>query len=278
MAEFERKKADGKDPDKPWFAFPSFLTFIRPPYVGSFRILAKGQEAPIDLLAVSAHLLFGENEDERLWEFLELIEWLALRAKYPDRLYAPNLFLLGDCNLFTRDLRKSVLAEFAAAGEPPDEALTSSRDFFEWKIKSINRTKLRSRKPAKANFPLLDVHPVQGVLRTSARQGETYDQIGIFRRDERLPLHDANAAVTGEGDTYDFGVFRFTDLIAEALMPDAWARAVEAEEEARQQKGKTPESPFLQLPKSRRDRLINAIEFDVSDHLPAWMRLPIPGA
>ncbi|MEO1130853.1 MAG: hypothetical protein AAFX05_14260, partial [Planctomycetota bacterium] len=69
----QRRAAGKRKKTKPWFAFPTFLTFIRPPHVASFRIKARGNAKPIDLLAVNAHLLYGKNDDERLWEFLELV-------------------------------------------------------------------------------------------------------------------------------------------------------------------------------------------------------------
>ncbi len=275
--ENERRAAQGKRKrSKPWCAFPTFLTFIRPPHVGSFRVLPRGDAEPIDLLAVNAHLLYGDNRDERLWEFLELVEWLALRAKYPDSLYAPNLLLLGDCNLETDNLQRALAAEQSLAGDVPEEAMDSPRDFLRWKIRSLNKTKLTSRSSAEANFPLLDVHPRQGVLRTNARHKETYDQIGIFLRDPRLPDHEQNEIVSGEGDAYDYGVFRFTDLLAEALEPDAWAEAVRVTKDAAED-GTPPGSAFPNLASRAAKRIISAVDHDVSDHLPAWIRLPIPG-
>lgn len=261
----EAADAAGRDrPAKPWFTLPTFLTFIRAPHVASFRVRPRGNAEPLDLLAVNAHLLYGKDENERLWEFLELVEWLANRAKYPEKLYAPNLFLLGDCNLETENLREAVAEE-----NPPLEATASARDFLEWKIKRFNSERLTSRSSADANFPLLDDHPRQGPLRTNARQNEAYDQIGLFCRDPRLPRHDANENVTGTGTTYDYGVFRFTDLLADLLEPDAWAQAV-------RDQGDTPGSPFDRLPKSVRDDVMDWVEWDVSDHLPAWIRLPQP--
>lgn len=262
----ETASREGKRrPSKPTLKLPAFVTFIRAPHEGSFRVRpVKGAE-PLDFVVVNAHLLYGEHEDERLQEFLELVRWLTLRAKYRDRLYAPNFLLLGDCNLETDNL-----VEAAAADNPPAEATASARVFLEWKIKSLNEGELKSRTGADVNFPLLDDHPVQGPLRTNARQSQTYDQIGLFCRDPRLPRHDENTAVTGTDDRYDYGVFRFTDLLAEVLEPADW-------KDAKKKQGGAVGSPFEHLEKTVRDRVVGWVGTDVSDHLPAWIRLPRPG-
>ena len=262
----ETARSEGKRrPSKPTLKLPAFVTFIRAPHEGSFRIRPVKDADPTDFIVVNAHLLYGEHEDERLQEFLELVKWLTLRAKYPDRLYAPNLLLLGDCNLETDNL-----VEAAATENPPAEATASAHAFLEWKIKSLNEREFKSRSGADANFPLLDDHPVQGPLRTNARQSQTYDQIGLFCRDPRLPRHAENGSVSGADDRYDYGVFRFTDLLAEVLEPNAW-------KDAKQKQGDAAGSPFEHLEKAVRDRVIGWVGTDVSDHLPAWIRLQRPG-
>ena len=81
--------------------------------------------------------------------------------------------------------------------------------------------------------------------------------MGIFAHDTNWPLSDANRAAGQNGpDGYDYGVFKFTELFSQALH------------------GKS----FADLTKSKRDQIIKQCEYDVSDHMPAWFRLPIPGA
>ena len=57
-------------------------------------------------------------------------------------------------------------------------------------------------------------------------------------------------------DGYDYGVFKLTDLFARALHGCG----------------------FTELSKKHRDGIISRTQDDVSDHMPAWIRLPVPGA
>jgi hypothetical protein len=153
-------------------------------------------------------------------------------------MYYPNIVLLGDCNL-----------EFVE--------FDWTRKEINARLKKLNTEALKSKKAAKVNFPLLTPHPVHGKLHTNARLKQTYDQIGIFAHDKHWPLADANDTAGQVGpDNFDYGVFKFTDLFAQALY------------------GKS----FTDLTKSQRNKIIKQCEFDVSDHLPAWFRLPLPGA
>ena len=235
----EQAKAGGKrKPQKPPIELPAFLTFIRQPHCASFEVVPRTAAAPFRFLGVNAHLLYGTNRDERRWEFEALIAWLTIRAKNAERMYYPNIVLLGDCNL-----------EFEAFGWTPEK--------FNADLKKLNTDALKSKKAAKVNFPLLTPHPVHGELRTSARLKQTYDQIGIFAHDKHWPLSEANDTAGQVGpDNFDYGVFKFTELFAQALY------------------GKS----FTDLTKSQSVKIIKQCEFDVSDHLPAWFRLPIPGA
>ncbi len=235
----EQAKAAGKaKPKKPPIELPAFLTFIRQPHCASFEVVPKAGAAPFRFLGVNAHLLYGTNRDERRWEFEALIDWLTLRAKNAARMYYPNILLLGDCNL-----------EF--------EEFKWTREGIDARIKKLNTEALKSKKAAKVNFPLLTPHPTHGELRTSARLKQTYDQIGIFAHDKHWPLSDANDTAGKIGpDSFDYGVFKFTELFAQALF------------------GKS----FAELTKSQSNKIIRQCEFEVSDHMPAWFRLPIPGA
>ncbi|MEE8578224.1 MAG: endonuclease/exonuclease/phosphatase, partial [candidate division Zixibacteria bacterium] len=233
----EEKKAEGKKkPTKPGIRLPRFLSFIRQPHYVSFRIEGAAGTEPYEFLVVNAHLLYGQNKDEREWEFRALVEWMTIRAKKPDRLYHPNLLLLGDCNL-----------DF-------DSDITVMRDDIDLFMKGLNKTVLRSRKAAKVNFPILSEHPERGKLRTALRQEQTYDQIGIFARDKRLPTpNDNDTAGTVEGE-FDYGVFNIGDLIAMALH----------------------NKPIAELTIKQQRAIFEKAEFDISDHMPVWMRLKLP--
>jgi hypothetical protein len=237
----EKRKAQGKRKlPKPSIRLPMFLTFIRQPHCASFEVVPKegSQEKPYEFLVVNAHLLYGDNKDERRWEFDAQIEWLAMRAKNRERTYHNNILLMGDCNL-----------EF----ENIDE---TREDIDKW-LKGLNARKLKHKTAAKANFPLLDPHPnpIRNPLRTNARQDQSYDQIAIFAHDKRLPNYKANEDAGSTIDGYDYGVFRFTDLFATALFS----------------------KDFNNLLKEDQKWIIKRTEWDVSDHMPAWIRLPIPG-
>jgi hypothetical protein len=233
------KKAQGKRaPSKPPIELPHFVSFIRQPHYASFRIAGTNGAKPYEFLVVNAHLLYGKNKQEREWEFRALIDWMTVRAKQAEKLYHRNLLLLGDCNL---DFEKDI---------------NVMREEIDAEIKKLNKTVLKSKKAATANFPMLSPHPVQGILRTALRQEQTYDQIGLFNRDKRLPIPNDNskAGDRGKPDSYDYGVFNIADLIANAL------------------NGK----PIDQLTKTDQKAIYKKAEFDISDHMPAWIRLPLP--
>jgi hypothetical protein len=78
---------------------------------------------------------------------------------------------------------------------------------------------------------------------------QTYDQIGLFSRDKRLPTYEVNETIMGQNPTGpDYGVFNFTKLFSEAL----------------------------KVPESERKDLYARFEHKVSDHMPLWLRLPMP--
>lgn len=109
------------------------------------------------------------------------------------------------------------------------------------------------------NFPFLSVHQGRDtVFRTNARLTETFDQIGLFCRDTRFPSHGANTTMGpgNDGRGPDFGVYDFVELFSVALT------------------GK----PFSAQSKAAKKKLLARFEHKVSDHLPLWFRLPLPGA
>jgi hypothetical protein len=235
----EREAAGKRKLPEPPLVLPMFLTFIRQPHCASFLVLPKDgtSEKPYEFLVVNAHLLYGSNKKERLWEFIALIEWLSLRAKSRKTTYYENLLLLGDCNL-----------EF--------EHIEATREKIDNWLKGLNEKQLKNLQAAKANFPLLSLHPSRGFLRTNVRQDQTYDQIAIFAHDERLPAPEDNNTAGSTPDQYDYGVIKYTDLFAQALFSDG----------------------FHNLSDENKKWIIDRTAWDVSDHMPAWFRLPIPGA
>ena len=232
----ERKAAGKKAPAKPVPHLPDFVTFIRQPLCVSFEVPGKAGAKPYQFLAVDAHLLYGKFKDERFKEFLAIVGWLIDRAKHADRMYYPNVVLLGDCNL-----------DFSNPA--------TSRNIIDAFLKTRNETTLKGRH-AKLNFPFLSVHPNQAdVFRTNARLTETFDQIGLVVHDQRFPTSDQNAEAGKNGpDGYDYGVFNFVELFSQAIHGKA----------------------YTSLTKSQAAALIKKFEHDLTDHMPLWMRLPLP--
>lgn len=117
-------------------------------------------------------------------------------------------------------------------------------------IADMNKRQLKGA-PAKVNFPFIDKHPESDdVFRTNARRDQTYDQIAIFADDDRLPPSSLNdVAGTLGANSYDYGMFDFVKLFFDTF-PD-----------------------LATAPKRQRYR---KFEYDVSDHMPIWIRLPRP--
>jgi endonuclease/exonuclease/phosphatase family metal-dependent hydrolase len=117
-------------------------------------------------------------------------------------------------------------------------------------ITELNAKQLKGA-PAKVNFPFIDQHPSQaGVFRTNARQNQTYDQIAIFADDDRLPPSSQNSLAGNDGaNNFDFGMFDFVRLFFDTF------------------------PAMATMPKRSR---YSKFEYDVSDHMPIWIRLPRP--
>jgi len=245
VADWEARGRPGKKPRKPdtpgrpAFVLPRFLTFIRTPTCVSFRVKGKQGADPYEFLAVNAHLLYGDakkQKEEREMEFYGLVKWLVERARQAKRMYHKDMILLGDLNLDFREV---------------DER----RDRIVAELKALNGGALKGRGRATVNFPFLSVHPGRdAVFRSTARRTETYDQIAIFSHDARLPRPPDNATAGMTAGGFDYGIFNFADLFAEALH------------------GK----PLLSLSKAKHDALLTRFEHDVSDHVPIWVRLAKP--
>ena len=245
MKKFEQGKRK-KRPALGSYATPAFLTFIRQPHRAAFSLLGDEESDPLPFLAVNTHLLYGKGKTERKREFYALLDWLVYRSQDVERMYHTNMILLGDLNL-----------EFNNA--------TTKRKEIDDRLRKLNDEDLASVEAATVNFPLLSVHPsrsdlppTQRLFRTNARSTQTYDQIAFFAApgETRLPSPEANSEAGIHGPSgYDYGVFRFTDLIAKALHN---------------------KDSFAALTKTQRDSLISRANADISDHLPAWTRIPLP--
>lgn len=237
VSTWKKKKKKGEEPV---LVLPAFVTFIRTPYCVSFRIPGLADAAPYEFLLVTAHLLYGDEDkhkEEREMEFEALMKWLIGRAKQASRMYHKNIILFGDLNLDFKD------------ADPRREVINN-------KIKKYNSTILKSSKAAKVNFPFLDVHPgFSEVFRTNARQDETYDQIGFFNHDRRLPDHKKNETAGSAYGEFNYGMFNFADLFSYALY-DKSLRDLSGTNHFK--------------------TLISKFEHDVSDHMPIWVRLPKP--
>lgn len=232
----QNKLNDKRAPSKPPVQLPRFVSFIRQPHCVSFRIPGKPKSKPYEFIMINAHLLYGSNEKEREWEFRALIEWLTIRAKYTDKLYHENLLLLGDCNL-----------DF-------DDDVTVMRTDVDEFLKGLNRKVLKTKKSAICNFPILSPHPKFGVIRTNLREKKTYDQIGFFSNDSRLPGSDSNANAGTVPGEFDYGVFNIGALVSVAL-----------------------HNLFLnEIDENKRNDIYKKTEFDISEHMPVWIRLKKP--
>ncbi len=222
---------------KPELDLPGFLAFIRSPYLVGFQIDGFDGADPYRILAINAHLLYGTPRYRKL-EFQALMDWIVNRVKEKATNFYEDFFLFGDLNLdFTQ--------------QPKLEGEVTEI------ITGFNKGELKSKRLAKVNFPFLSVHPGQKKLfDTAARSHKTFDQIGIFAFDERLPPPSANDSAGSVPGGFDYGVFDFVAVFLEALFKP----------------GKTKD----ELTSAERKTFFAKFEHDLSDHMPIWVRLPKP--
>lgn len=212
---------------------PVFLTFVRQPFCVSFRIVGHPGTQPYEIMAVNAHLYFGDGIEDRRQEFDALMEWIMERVREQEKGDFPNFVLMGDLNL-----------DF----DNPERDLSR----IEKHIKTFDK---ELGKSIHVNFPFLDMHPNQSQpFRTNARLDETFDQIGLFSRDLRLPSYKENAVMGKSVRGPDYGVFNFAELFRTAL----------------------DIQPLDQLSSKELREFYAKFEHEVSDHLPLWLRLPLP--
>ena len=223
-----------KKPTKAKLRMPVFLTFIRQPFCVSFRIHGHLGTEPYEFMVVNAHLNYGDPKHDPKQEFYALMDWIIERAGQEGKVYYPNFILLGDLNLDFDD---------------PDK----DKKRLEKDVKALNKV---SHEGVSVNFPFLDIHPNRTeIFKTNARLSQTYDQIGLFSRDKRLPTFKDNETKMGKKPTGpDYGVFNFAELFTQAVL------------------GK----PYASLSKAEEKTFVARFEHKVSDHIPLWLRLPLP--
>ena len=225
--------AAGTSKTKPRLKMPVFLTFIRQPFCVSFKIAGHPGTIPYRFMVINAHLNFGTTLRDREMGFEALMEWIRGRAAMDHRAYYRDFLLMGDLNLNYNDPEKD---------HPKLEAYLKTFDGH-------------SGDAVRVNFPFLDAHRGRPEpYKTNVRMTETFDQIGLFSHDERLPTHDQNAAMGANARGPDYGVFEFVNLFSDAVL----AR------------------PFESLSKPERSDFVDKFQHKVSDHMPLWMRLPLP--
>lgn len=148
----------------------------------------------------------------------------------------PNLMLLGDLNL-----------DF----DSPER----DRPRIEAHIKTFNQEMEAKGAATNVNFPFIDIHPSQTEpFRTNARLSETFDQIALFSRDPRFPTYKDNATMGSHPRGPDYGVFNFVQLFNDALN----------------------DKPLADLSREERKTFYRKFDYEVSDHMPLWLRLPLP--
>ncbi|MCH8288750.1 MAG: endonuclease/exonuclease/phosphatase [Candidatus Marinimicrobia bacterium] len=226
-----------KPPSAPKLHFADFLTFVRSPYLVSFQLGVKSAN-PYEIMAVGAHLVFGTPE-QRAKEFSALLEWLSSRLEKPGRAYYPNFLLMGDLNL---DL------------DTEDDRLDTDK-YIKELARSIGSGKRKNQ--VDIYFPFITPYPSPGerfTLRSNVKLSQTYDQIGFFTVDKRMPKSENRNVLGRPGSLEDYGVFNFTKLFAKAIINKSYDK----------------------LSERNKDALIRRFHNTVSDHMPIWVRLKMP--
>ena len=241
LDDYDAKLEAGK---KAKIKMPEFLAFIRTPFAAEFKI------GPHDFVAINAHLHFGDYVTDRRLEGRALMEWIVGKVRATESL---NAVLFGDLNLDFDNPKGDLKRIIGVAKELRDKGAPGE-------------------KTVRVSFPFLFPHPKPSqllpkdskVFRTNVLLTETYDQIAIFSQDERLgdrletrhTGHVNKAAWRATKRGPDYGVFNFTDLFSKALT------------------GKRYEALRAAKPEAAKE-LIKKFDFNVSDHMPIWLRMPL---
>ena len=236
-----------REPRMSGLEIPGFLTFVRTPFAAGFQVHGHPGSTPYEFLAVNAHLHYGDSDNDRIFEAQALLEWILAKVKAGADQNL-NVVLFGDLNLVfknpERDRRRVAENVKAAA-------------------RRVGLKKL------KLVLPFMFPHPAPRqlvepgtVFRTNVKLNQTFDQLGAFYNDDRLaPVATKEAGhvhpeVWGSPGGPDYGVFNFTELFSQALK----------------------KKRYHELAKADARTLVRRYDFRVSDHMPIWIRLPLPEA
>ncbi|MDF1816143.1 MAG: hypothetical protein P1V20_28335 [Verrucomicrobiales bacterium] len=219
---------------------PTFLAFIRTPFAAEFEVFGHPRAERFPFMAINAHLNFGKFISDREQEFDALLKWMIGKVREEETVHARNILLLGDLNLNYDSPERDhpVLVE---------------------KLRALNN---KVGRKVNVCAPFLDPHPQSmqlmaktgGAFRTNARLSETFDQIAILSRDERLGSLSTNQ-MGRDPRGPDFGVIDFVNLFAKAVMGKASADSLSKEE---------------------KKEFFKKFEHKVSDHMPLWFRFRLP--
>ncbi len=237
-----------KEPSMSGLKIPGFLTFVRAPFAAGFQVHGHPGSTPYEFLAVNAHLHYGDSNNDRIFEARALLEWILGKVKAGAKNNL-NVVLFGDLNLVFKN---------------PERDRKRVAESVKDAAKVVGLKKLRLVLPFMFPHPNTqqDHHPTDTVFRTNVRLNQTFDQLGAFYNDERLaPVATKEAGhvhpeVWGSPGGPDYGVFNFTELFSQALL----------------------KKRFHELAKAEVSALIRRYDFRVSDHMPIWIRLPLPAA
>ncbi len=237
-----------REPKMSGLKMPGFLTFVRTPFAAGFQVHGHPGSVPYEFLAVNAHLHFGDSDNDRIWEAQALLEWMLakVRAGASDNL---NIVLFGDLNLVFQN---------------PDRDRVRITHNVRQAAKRVGLKKLNAVLPFLFPHPNTQQRhePTGTVFRTNVKLNQTFDQLGAFYNDPRLDLaatgvdRHHNPQVWGAPGGPDYGVFNFTELFSQALKKKS----------------------YHELSKEDARGLVRRYDFRVSDHLPIWIRLPLPVA
>jgi len=218
---------------------PTFLAFIRTPFAVEFEMFGHPGAERIPFMAINAHLNFGNFISDREQEFSALLKWMVGKIREEDSQHSQNILLMGDLNL-NFDNPKTDLPRI---------------------IKEMKALQGKAGDKVNVCTPFLDTHPRSKQLlasegapfRTNARINQTFDQIGILSRDERLSdLATDKMGLDPRGP--DYGVIDFVNLFAEAT------------------ENKTQDK----ITGDARGEFFSRFEHKVSDHMPLWFRIQLP--
>ena len=189
-----------------------------------------------------------------------LVEFVVNGSRGAYRFYCVNAHLVSGKSKDERELEFFALLEWLMLSsknmlDAPDKSfvlmadlnldfksnVAKRRQAFEEYITTLNAEK---RLKARVNFPFLD-----GAFFTNARRTETFDHIAWITGDTRLPRgrHNDLAGTLGP-DEYDYGMFDFVQAFSDAGP-------------GRKDDGSPDYARFTH---------------DFTDHMPIWVRLPIP--